>query len=129
LDLNPVVKAGYRQSRCRKCFNDRFNGRYKDKVREYGLKRDFGISVEDYNSLLNLQGGVCAICEREQVDKSLAVDHDHVTGEVRGLLCQRCNQAIGLLREDQKIFVSAYEYLNRTRWNVGLDLVPIGKKA
>jgi len=130
LDINPVYKNRiYRQSRCRNCFNKRFNGRYKEQVREFCLKQDYGITIEDYNSLLNLQDGVCAICKQESLDKNLAVDHDHTTGEIRGLLCQKCNQAIGLLKESPDLIMNAYEYLEKTKWSKGLELVRIGRKA
>lgn len=71
----------------------------KDKVGGWTdsmLRRKYGITLEQYNELLARQGGVCAICGGED-QKRLAVDHDHKTGKVRGLLCARCNPAIGFL--------------------------------
>src|SRR5688572_9957760 len=60
------------------------------------LKRKYGITVEQYDELLAAQGGVCAICTSPPRDDiSLHVDHDHETGERRGLLCFRCNNALG----------------------------------
>lgn len=81
------------------------------------LLRDFGISLSEYNKLLALQKGVCAICHHaERVSrggklKRLAVDHDHSTGKIRALLCQHCNQAIGKMRDDPALLRAAAEYL------------------
>lgn len=71
------------------------------------LIREYKITIEDYEKLLLEQGGVCAICKKSEtiIEKStnvirpLAVDHDHKTGKIRGLLCGRCNQAIGLIHD------------------------------
>lgn len=55
------------------------------------IERTYGLTREDYDALLEAQGGKCAICRRRPKSKRLAVDHDHKTGAVRGLLCSRCN--------------------------------------
>jgi hypothetical protein len=76
------------------------------------LKRTYGISLEQYDAMLAAQNGVCAICDEARPDeRTLHVDHDHETGEIRGLLCFRCNQAIGSLREIH--FQKAADYLDR----------------
>ena len=76
------------------------------------LKCVYGTNVETYERLLEEQNGLCAICRKPELAKSrLAVDHDHDTGEVRGLLCGRCNTAIGLLREDPEIIDRAKSYI------------------
>jgi len=65
-------------------------------VRDAGLRRRFGISIEDYNEMLEAQGGVCYICKGRQVgDLTMGVDHNHLTGKVRKLLCNNCNNMIG----------------------------------
>lgn len=75
--------------------------------------RQYGLTAEDYDALLERQNGVCAICFKPPKGKSrLSVDHDHVTGRVRGLLCGPCNCSIGLLNEDADVFQSAINYLN-----------------
>lgn len=76
------------------------------------LRRKFGLSIEDYNHILEQQGGVCAIC-RLPSDSRLRVDHDHRTGLVRGLLCGSCNTAIGSLRDDPATISAALEYVRR----------------
>lgn len=61
------------------------------KNRDWLLKRDYGISLEQWDELMLLQGGMCAICEKEFMDQLPQTDHNHRTGKVRGLLCTRCN--------------------------------------
>jgi len=86
--------------------------------RAWQFKRKYGITLADYDTLLNKQGGVCAICGKAETHiyksgqiKGLAVDHDHKAGKVRGLLCFNCNTGIGLFRDDPKIIQSAITYL------------------
>ena len=79
------------------------------------LKHRYGITIEEYEAMYEIQNGVCAICENEFKlggHKGLYVDHDHSTGEVRGLLCSSCNSAIGKLRESKIIIENAIKYLN-----------------
>jgi hypothetical protein len=79
----------------------------------------YGVDSARYQEMLHEQGGVCAICgQREKITayasgktKDLAVDHDHVTGAVRALLCLACNTAIGLFNEDPALLDKAKSYL------------------
>lgn len=70
------------------------------------LKAKYGLTEDEYDLLLAAQGGVCAICGRFETVKRgsnvsrLSVDHDHATGQVRGLLCQSCNVICGMFRDD-----------------------------
>jgi hypothetical protein len=83
--------------------------------RQRALKR-FGITPEQYEGLLAVQGGVCAICDEpdRSIDKPrLAVDHDHETKDVRGLLCVSCNRGLGFFRDNPDILVKAVEYLRQ----------------
>jgi hypothetical protein len=85
-----------------------------ERLRKYAL---LGFSEEQYEAMLEAQGGVCAICRLPDsaIAKTvLCVDHDHRTGDVRGLLCNRCNTAIGLLRDDASIILAAMEYVRRS---------------
>lgn len=91
-------------------------GRRKDKdplvQRRAELKRLYSITLEDYVKLFSKQNGVCAICFEEcKTRKSLSVDHNHVTGKVRGLLCNRCNRAIGMFNDDPAILERAKKYI------------------
>jgi hypothetical protein len=86
----------------------------KARERETYLLRKYGIKVEDYDRRLEEQGGVCAICkEARPEERTLHVDHDHVTGKIRGLLCFRCNNAIGDLRDDIELVFRMLDYLDR----------------
>ena len=85
----------------------------KLREREGHLRRKFGITLEEYDYLLARQGGVCAICGRPPRDDiSLHVDHDHETGAVRGLLCFRCNNALGDFDDDLVRLRAAVGYLD-----------------
>ena len=75
------------------------------------LKLKYNLTVEHYADMLHSQQNGCAICGKLQIDKNLAVDHNHVTGNVRGLLCQQCNTGIGLLQDSVDILNNAIKYL------------------
>jgi hypothetical protein len=78
------------------------------------LKRKYGITLQEYERLLAAQGGRCAICRRlPRGDISLHVDHEHGTGRVRGLLCFRCNNALGDFGDSRDLLQSAVRYLER----------------
>ena len=79
------------------------------------LKRKYGIDLLDYNNLLEKQNGLCAICNCPPKDKSLVVDHCHIRGTVRGLLCHQCNSALGLFKDSIATLQKAVEYLTLTR--------------
>jgi hypothetical protein len=78
----------------------------------------YGLTHEQYEGMHEAQGGVCKICKKPETCKGnngeikmLAIDHSHETGEVRGLLCNNCNRAIGLLGDDVDTLLNAVEYL------------------
>jgi hypothetical protein len=88
----------------------------KDKHREWGRKTrlaQYGLTPEQYDEIFARQGGRCAICGTTENGKRkyLSVDHDHETGQVRGLLCGRCNWGIGLLNDDPGIMLRAASYV------------------
>ena len=85
----------------------------KDIYSDYRLKRTFGISLVDYDAMLEAQGGGCAICGQtpKEEGRRLCVDHDHKTGEVRGLLCNICNRCIGFLQDDSELCRQMMLYL------------------
>jgi hypothetical protein len=85
-------------------------------VRDTELKKSYGISLDQWESMHRAQGGVCAICAMQEHEKSfryanLAVDHCHTTGKIRGLLCSACNRAIGLLQDDPARAMRLANYL------------------
>jgi hypothetical protein len=101
--------------------------KYRARMREYAaspakkqadrksyLMRTYGMTLEDYERMLADQNGVCAICkEPRPEERTLHVDHDHETDEIRGLLCFRCNNAIGDLRESPEFGLALVDYLDR----------------
>ncbi len=91
------------------------SGRKKPSDRKSHLKRTFGLTLEDYDRMLAEQDGGCAICGDPPGTTALHVDHCHETGEVRGLLCFRCNSALGNLRDDPDIITLALVYVTRQR--------------
>ena len=119
------------QPRCRPCDSEqaaRWKDANPDRVLDARLRRDFGITLDEYKALLTEQGGVCAICgqppttvfgrpsgrpgkQGRQRIPQLVVDHDHVTGQIRGLLCVPCNRGIGFLKDDPAIVRFALKYL------------------
>lgn len=87
--------------------------KHAEYMREYVLKRDYGIDRKTYDEMAAKQGGVCAICHCEPNGKGgLHVDHCHATGKVRSLLCAKCNMALGYYENYMEQFES---YLNKWR--------------
>jgi hypothetical protein len=97
---------------CREC--------NREKARRVSTPRKrlirYGITEDQYNARLIEQNGLCAICGNspsEQGGKALAIDHDHGTGLLRGLLCDGCNKGLGLLQDSVDVVGAALEYLKR----------------
>ena len=84
----------------------------KDKIRGYSLKHRYSkISLDGYEKLLVKQRGVCAICSASPNGRALAVDHNHNTAMVRGLLCDKCNLGLGLFGDSPERLLAATSYL------------------
>lgn len=89
--------------------------------REWNVRTKFGITGAEYDRMFKEQDGKCAICRQPETSidprngrpKALAVDHDHRTGDVRGLLDVRCNRVLGYARDDVEILRAAIAYLER----------------
>ena len=79
----------------------------------YDLKRKHGIDKDTYNTLLKLQNEKCLICQLYSLDSALAVDHNHETGMVRGLLCRNCNLGLGYFKDNITSLMRAILYLLR----------------
>lgn len=82
--------------------------------RDRHLKLRYNFTLDQYHEMLDKQNGHCAICPQtpaEEFHNTLSVDHNHETDEVRGLLCNRCNRAIGLLRDSAALAFSAGQYI------------------
>jgi Recombination endonuclease VII len=77
------------------------------------LKLNNGIRLDDYNRMLKEQNESCAVCliPAAEFNKRLAVDHNHMTGQIRGLLCTRCNIALGYVRDNKSVLKRLIDYL------------------
>ena len=95
----PRATDGY-HFRCRECISRR--------DRERHLAATYGLSPDDLTELLALQDGRCAICLTAE---AIHIDHDHADGRIRGILCFRCNAALGQLRDDPEVMRRAADYL------------------
>lgn len=111
---------------CYECEKGRKRKRYTyDEARDMNLRMNYGISLAAYNALFESQGGVCAACGSKEilrvgrnnrsgdVEPMLHVDHCHRTGQIRGLLCRECNQALGFLHDDVTRIRALLAYLER----------------
>lgn len=86
------------------------------KQRDTYYRRTFGISADDFDAMLESQGGGCAICrKRPERLASLHVDHCHGTGRVRGIVCVNCNQGLGQFNDSPELLLRAAEYLAQGR--------------
>lgn len=95
-------------------WNRRNPERHLAHVRRGQLKDRYGITPEQYDEMLDAQGGVCAVCASEcPTGQRLAVDHNHLTDAVRGLLCVNCNRGIGHFNDNQELLLAAVDYLER----------------
>ena len=115
-----TTKSGYRGI-CKSCFNAYYQTRRKEKyelVRSYErkfhferrLKHEYGMSKDDYTRLLQTTKGKCQIC---LLEKKLVIDHCHVSGKVRGMLCTNCNTALGHFKDKTTVLKNAITYLER----------------
>lgn len=132
-DFNPKKnsKSGF-QAQCKTCSNKTSREYYHAnkgavaerkkrthcpvKRRELHLKSNFGMSIAQFDAMLEAQGGACAICKTTTpggAHDNFHVDHDHGTSMVRGLLCYACNTGIGKLKDSAAILRSAITYLEK----------------
>ena len=112
---------------CRVCSNKNYwiNSKYSDNKeyrREWYLLKKHGISLEQFDLLWQVFSGKCDICKinltlpkrkQGQCRSSVVIDHDHKTGNIRSLLCNSCNKALGLFNDDPSIVKSALKYLEK----------------
>ena len=128
-----VRPNGYSESYCAECKrpsgaersrrfwhnNPEYRARSRVTNRRATLKRYHGVTPEDYDRMYAAQNGVCAICGSASLQNgrsNLDIDHCHKTNVIRGLLCQRCNRAIGLFGDNADTMLRAVEYLRSSRW-------------
>lgn len=135
-EFHPAAYGKGRRPHCKACTSARRRAEYAEGTAgrgrdvSYGqvLKREYGLTLEDYNALLRKQAHRCAICRRPQnavvrkgnsQARRLAVDHDHVTGTVRGLLCHRCNILVWALEDNHTTLDAIRRYVEEFRESFG----------
>jgi len=113
-----------RQHYCKECARQ-YRLENKDKNKQYQKDRrkknistvmQYGITLEEYDEIQSRQGHKCALCYKHKNStyrKKLYIDHCHVSGKIRGLLCQHCNTMLGFARDDKQILLNAVKYLTR----------------
>jgi len=129
-------KANENQERTRRAVDRELNGDWKNErdrnwrathrehLQAYQRQRSFGLSPEQFAAMLDEQNDLCAVCHVHMESRGellptgrkrtgICVDHDHVTGKVRGLLCSNCNKALGLFHDDPVALEAAAAYLRR----------------
>ncbi len=102
---------------CRTCYQDAYARANPEKVAEHkrnqGLRKNYGLSRREHDALL-LANPACAICADAFTEElKPAVDHCHISGKVRGILCHRCNKGLGLYRDRTELLRKAAEYLEK----------------
>lgn len=122
-----ISKKGYVSSYCTECHN--LMGREwrkanpekaktpKEVALKHYLRKFYGLTVDQYEAKLKEQNGCCAVCKKHSSEfkRRLAVDHNHQTGQIRGLLCVNCNNGLGCLKEDVKIIKDMIVYIEAYR--------------
>jgi hypothetical protein len=106
------TKSGL-HSNCKECRKQTDNN--KAQQRKYQLKYNYGMTVDDYNDMLQSQNNRCACCgiHKAKIKGLLHVDHCHDTGKVRGLLCVSCNTGLGKFHDDIDLLKDAINYLEK----------------
>lgn len=90
--------------------------RQREVRRNYNLKKKYAIDDDSYLKLVQAQNGKCAICKKDHPGYSnFAVDHNHDTGQIRGILCKRCNIGLGYFKDDYNLLEAAATYLRYPR--------------
>jgi hypothetical protein len=104
----------------RKATVKKYNNKNRENYRKHRLKTKYNITIEQYNFMLEKQNGCCNICKKHQdeLKNILAVDHDHATGKIRGLLCMKCNRALGAYNDNIDILLNAIEHLKNNPLNM-----------
>jgi 23S rRNA G2069 N7-methylase RlmK/C1962 C5-methylase RlmI len=101
----------------RRQMRERYQNRadVRERVRNEGFKRTYGITVDQYNKMLAVQKNKCAVCNKDQklFERRFDIDHCHETGTVRGLCCIRCNRGMGLLQDNPQLLRAAADHIEK----------------
>ena len=110
-----VARRGGRSYQCKECELSAKKERYSpEENANIKLKSNYGITLEDYDRMLEDQGGCCKVCGTSEPGSGkgrFAVDHNHNTGKIRGLLCSHCNTGLGKFKDSPDLLEAAKEYL------------------
>jgi len=114
------------RSECKRCACTRTSARTKgrsDLHRARHLRRVYGLTPEQYDTMFAQQQGLCALCGKPPIEgdlqKSLVIDHDHETGAIRGLIHGRCNSLLGYAQDTSSLLLAAAAYLSRCKNKAG----------
>jgi len=114
----PLSEFYKQRSVCKICSNEASNQWKKDNKeknqisrQKSKLKRKYGMTLEQYEAMVEEQKGVCYICKSENPNRKLSVDHCHKTGKIRKLLCDKCNMTLGLINDSQELLKQFIFYL------------------
>lgn len=122
--INPryYLRTGTLHYYCQECTQALGKKKYKEnkeKIYKNNIKNKYGVTPEKYNSMLLEQDNKCPICSTylfsEDYNRKPAVDHCHTTGEVRGILCGKCNTGLGLFKDNLESLEKAIEYLKKRK--------------
>lgn len=135
--LDNFYKYLDKEARCKECVSDLRRQEYQikkdlklkavqnyrkanpEKIRDTKLRQAYGVGLDYFNTKLTEQGGVCAGCKRNVKTiwrgkaVAMALDHNHETKAVRGVLCLKCNRGLGLLEENEQTFLNLINYMNK----------------
>jgi len=102
---------------CDACMREKHAKQMLADRRRKGLWESYKMTIDEYQKMYNEQNGLCLICNQQTQGRgakknTLAVDHTHETGKIRGLLCSHCNTGLGLFRDNKELLQKAIDYLN-----------------
>lgn len=102
---------------CDLCMREKHAKQMLADRRRKGLWESYKMTLDEYQAMYDEQNGLCLICNQQtkgrgEQKNTLAVDHNHTTGKIRGLLCSHCNTGLGLFRDNKKLLQQAINYLN-----------------
>lgn len=112
------IETDHKHKKTRDADKKRWRDNNKKRIKELTLKYRYNITVEKFDEMVKDQNNLCAVCKKpetlvyKKTNKvmDLAVDHNHLTGKVRGLLCSKCNQGYGCLQESEETITNLLEY-------------------
>lgn len=98
--------------------NMKYRIKHPETLRSYKLKTKYGISISEYEELYKSQNGKCFLCESKD---NLCIDHNHISGKVRSILCKKCNTALGMVNDNSLLLRKMADYIERHLTPLALD--------